>query len=456
MKNLFNIQFNSVHRAAVFSCLMLCLMGYYAKAQDFSDKLTKYLETHLQQGTFSGTVVVTEKGKTIYSKGFGMADYEEGVPNNENIKYRFGSIGKVFTAAMILQLQEQGRLHVQDKLSKHIPDFPNGDKITLHHLLTHTSGLANYTDTWENVYTQPTTGKDLIAYFKDKPMEFEPGEKFSYCNSGYVLLGYIIELKTGKTYEQVLTKNILKPLKMSTAGLEGGNMAVPGLAVGYDYSGAQRKLSSPIDMSWCWAAGGVYGTAADLVKFDEGLKGNKILSEASKKLMYTPNMRDYGYGCVIDSVFNQQRIHHTGAINGFKASFVRLPGKEMTIAILSNYESQQVNGPITRDITAVVLGEKYEVPVVRSIIPMPATALAAYVGEYQVSPKFSFRITLEENQLYAEGPGQDKFEIFPEAEDKFFVKVAPALITFEKNEEGKIAKMLMHHGGRTMPAVRAN
>ncbi|MFD2514080.1 serine hydrolase [Pontibacter locisalis] len=454
MKNLFHsIQFKLLSAVSLF---LLCLISINAKAQDVASNLTQYIDSHLQQGTFSGTVVVTEKGKPIYSKGFGMADYDKSVANGAETKFRFGSITKSFTAALILQLQEQGKLHVQDKLSKYLPDFPNADKITLHHLLTHTSGLANYTDTWSNVYTQPASAKELINYFKDKPMLFEPGAKFSYCNSGYVLLGHVVEIVTGKTYEQALSKNIFKPLKMTTAGLEGGSKAVRGMAVGYNHNGAKRKLSNPIDMSWCWAAGAIYGTAADLAKWDEGLRGNKILSEESKKLMYAAEKNNYGYGCVIDSLYGELRISYSGAINGFKASFIRFPGKETTIAVLSNYESQQVNGPIVKDVTAIVFGEKYEVPVVRHIVAMPAAKLASYVGEYQVSPKFAFKVTLEEGQLFAEGPGQDKFEIFPEAEDKFFLKVAPALISFEKDEAGKVVKMLMHHGGRTMPAVRAN
>ena len=436
--------------------LAFCLISSKVFAQEnFTAKLDQYLNAHLQQGTFSGTVVVTEKGVPVYSKGFGMADYEKGVANSQDIKYRIGSVTKSFTATMIMQLQEQGKLSVQDKVSKYLPGFPNSDKITLHHLLTNTSGLPDFVNHWGEVNTKPATTNDILALVKDKPLEFEPGSKWSYSSTGFVLLAQVIEKVTGKPYEKVLHKQILKPLKMNSTGMEFSK-PVEGMAKGYNHDAADRKLAKFIDMSWCHAAGAMYSTTTDLGKFDAALRGNKLLNEASKKQMFTPVKNNYGYGWVIDSVYKQLRISHSGAINGFKANFIRLPQREMTITILSNYESQQVNGPISRDVTAIVLGEKYQVPVVRTIVNMSAAQLAKYTGEYRVTPNMSFSVKLSGNQIFVEAPGQDKFEIFPEAEDKFFVKVAPALVTFEKDENGNIAKMYMHHGGRAMPAMKIN
>ncbi|WP_162428168.1 serine hydrolase [Pontibacter pudoricolor] len=428
----------------------------YAQVQkEVTGKLDGYLGAHLAQGTFSGTVTVTEHGKTIYSRGFGMANYEKQLPNGADVKYRLGSISKSFTAVLVMQLQEQGKLNVQDKVSKCLPDFPNGDKITLHHLLSSTAGLPDFVNFWKGVNTTPATIPDILALVKDKPLEFEPGSKWKYSSTGYVVLAQVIEQVTGKPYEKVLARQILKPLKMQSTGVELSE-PVKGLALGYNHDGLDRKPASPIDMSWCNAAGAIYSTPTDMAKFDAGLKGNKLLSDASKNQMFTPVMKGYGYGWVIDSVAGQQRLSHSGAINGFKANFIRLPESGIAITILSNYESQQVNGPISRDVTAIVLGEKYQVPVVHTLTPLSDSQLAAYVGEYQVAPKMSFKVTLQDGQLFAEGPNNDVFQMFPEAEDKFFLKVAPALITFERDAEGKIAKMLMHHGGRTMPAARIN
>lgn len=428
----------------------------YAQAQkEVTNKLHEYLGAHLVQGTFSGIVTVTEHGKPVYSQGFGMANYAEQLPNGADVKYRLGSISKSFTAVLVMQLQEQGKLNVQDNVSKYLPDFPNGDKITLHHLLSSTSGLPDFVNFWKEVNTKPATTTDILALVKDKPLEFEPGTKWKYSSTGFVVLAQVIEQVTGKPYQKVLAQHILKPLKMHSTGVEFSK-PVNGLALGYNHDGLHRKLANPIDMSWCHAAGAIYSTPTDMAKFDAGLTGNKLLSDASKKQMFTPVMKDYGYGWVIDSVAGQQRISHSGAINGFKANFIRLPETGIAITILSNYESQQVNGPISKDVTAIVLGEKYQVPVVHNITPLSDSQLAAYVGEYQVAPKVSFKVKLEDGQLFAEGPNNDVFQMFPEAEDKFFLKVAPALITFEKDAEGKIAKMLMHHGGRTMPAARIN
>ncbi|MBC5994055.1 serine hydrolase [Pontibacter cellulosilyticus] len=423
--------------------------------QTFAANLDQYLNTHLKQGTFSGTVVVTEKGQPVYGKGFGMADYEKGIANSPEVKYRIGSVTKSFTAVMVMQLQEQGKLNVQDKVSKYLPDFPNGEKITLHQLLSNTAGIPDFVNHWQDVNTKPATTNDILALVKDMPLEFEPGTKWRYSSSGFIVLAQIIEKVTKKPYEKVLYQQILKPLKMRSTGLEFSK-PIAGMALGYNHDGAERELAKYIDMSWCHAAGAMYSTSADLAKFDAALRGDKLLNQASKKQMYTPVKNNYGYGWVIDSVSKQLRISHSGAINGFKANFIRIPEREMTITILSNYESQQVNGPISRDITAIVLGDKYQMPVARTMIKMSAAQLAKYAGEYQVAPKMSFIVKASGDQLFVEVPGQDRFQIFPEAEDKFFVKVAPALVTFEKDENGQIAKMYMHHGGKAMPAMRVN
>ncbi|MBC5775709.1 serine hydrolase [Pontibacter sp. KCTC 32443] len=441
---------------AIALAVVFGVSSAYGQVQkDVTGKLHEYLGAHLAQGTFNGVVVVTERGKPVYSQGFGMANYEKHIPNGADVKYRLGSITKSFTAVLVMQLQEQGKLNVQDKVSKYIPDFPNGDKITLHHLLSNTSGLPDFVNYWKDVNTKPATTHDIVALVKDKPLEFEPGTKWKYSSTGFVVLGQVIEKVTGKPYEKVLAQQILKPLKMHETGMEFSK-PVAGMALGYNHDGVDRKLAKSINMSWCHAAGAMYSTPADLAKFDAALNSNKLLSDASKKQMFTPVMKDYGYGWVIDSVDGKQRISHSGAINGFKANFIRFPEQEIAITILSNYESQQVNGPISKDVVAIVQGGKYQVPVVHTLAQLSDAQLSAYVGEYQVAPNVKFKITLQEGQLYTEGPNQDIFHIFPEAEDKFFLKVAPAMITFEKDAEGKVAKMLMHHGGRTMPAARIN
>ncbi|MBB6609657.1 serine hydrolase [Pontibacter sp. Tf4] len=443
-------------RALVAFTLVLLLPNVTAAqpSQNLSAKLDEYLNAHLAQGTFSGTVAVTQNGKTIYSKGFGMADYEKGIPNGTDVKYRIGSVTKSFTAILIMQLQERGKLNVQDKLSKYLPDFPNSDKITLQQLLTHTAGLPDYVTMWKDVNTKPATNQQIIAFFKDNKLEFEPGTKWKYSSTGYILLGRVIEVVTGKPYEKVLARQILKPLKMHTAGLEF-SAPVQGMAKGYNHDGLERKPARYIDMSWCHAAGGMYATPTDLAKLDEGLRSGKLLKEASLKEMFTPVMKNYGYGWVIDSVHNTLRISHSGAINGFKANFIRLPQQNIAITIMSNYESQQVNGPISADITAIVLGAPYEVPVARQVVLLSPEKLAAYVGEYQVGPKMVFTVTLTDNLLYVSA-GPESFPIFPEEEDKFFVKVAPAQVTFEKDADGRITKMYMHHKGKAMPATRLN
>ncbi|MGV3539595.1 MAG: serine hydrolase [Rufibacter sp.] len=441
--------------------LLICLSFFIAalanaQERDLTAKLDEYLQASYDQGVFSGTVLVAQQGKILYKTGFGLADYERNVPNGGNTKYRWGSLTKAFTAHLILQLQEQGKLNVQDKLSQHVPGFPNGDRTTLHQLLTHTSGLSNYTDfeDFPQVNDHPTTVQNFLNYFKERPLKFEPGQKFSYCNSGYILLGHIIEQKTGMTYAKALQKYILKPLKMTNSGLEVTGKPVDRLAKGYNYNGARRKPSQLIDLSWFWAAGGMYGTPEDLLKWERSLYTNQLLSEESMNKFFQAEKSNYAYGWEVDSAYAQPRIGGSGAINGFRANLTRFPEQELAIIVLSNHESPTINSFIKREVAAIALGQKYEVPVVRKMASLSSEKIQAVVGTYQVAPKMLISVLLEEGQLYVQPTGQERIEIFAESETDFFMKSAPVQFSFEKDSAGQAVKLVMKQGPKSMAGQR--
>jgi len=282
---------------------------------------------------FNGSILVVHNGRIILDKGYGFANLEDKTANEPDTVFRIGSITKQFTAAAILLLEERGALSVDDPISRHIPDYPNGDRITIHNLLTHTSGISEYLLYVDQSGDHSYTPAELIDLFKDEPLSFNPGEKFTYSNSNYILLGYIIEQVARMTYEEFMEENIFNPLGMDHTGY-GSNEPSPGKAVGYE--NMQEGRESPyINMSIPYAAGGLESTTRDLYTWLDALNGTTLLTRESLDRMFTPYLGNYGYGWVFD-LFSRNEMSHTGRINGFSTYIYRDTERNNAIIILSN------------------------------------------------------------------------------------------------------------------------
>ena len=237
------------------------------------------MAARVKRDHFSGSILIARDGKVLFSQGYGMANLEHDVPNTPQTKFRLGSITKQFTAMAIMILQERGKLNVQDKVKKYLPDAPKAwDEITIHHLLTHTSGIPNYTAFPEFLKTLPVrvTLKELIAKFKDKPLDFKPGEKFRYSNSGYVVLGQIIETASGQNYPTFMKEAIFDPLEMNDTGYDNATAIIKHRASGYTRRlGIVLTNCDYVDMSIPHAAGALYSTVEDLLKWDQALSARQ-------------------------------------------------------------------------------------------------------------------------------------------------------------------------------------
>jgi len=318
------------------------------KAQKIDALMTKFHE----YGQFNGAVLVAENGKVIFKKGYGLANMEWNIPNTPETKFRLGSITKQFTAMLILQLAEQGKLKLDGKITDYLPDYPKntGDKVTIHHLLTHTSGIPSYTGFpkfFNEMSRDPYAPAAFVKTFSDSALQFEPGAKFSYNNSGYFLLGVIIEKVAGKSYEQALQENILQPLNVQNTGYDEHNPIINRRAAGYEKRPGGYVNAPYLDMSLPYAAGSMYSTVEDLYLWDQALYADKLLSSKSKALYFKPYIRasfagDYAYGWAIakaaigqskDSVMT---IAHGGGINGFNTLFQRIPPDRHLIVLLNN------------------------------------------------------------------------------------------------------------------------
>ncbi|MCK7490937.1 MAG: beta-lactamase family protein [Comamonadaceae bacterium] len=256
-----------------------CANGGRDDGGDIAARMDAYLTASHGLDRFSGSVLVARGGQIVLRKGYGMANYELSVPNGPETKFRLGSITKQFTAMAILQLESQGKLAVSDTVETVFPGFPNGGRITIRHLLTHTSGLPNMTEFPDYAKTMalPSTALETVGRFKDLPLDFEPGERLSYSNSGYVLLGAIIEKVAGRSYEEFVRENIFRPLGMDDTGYDHPDAILKNRASGYEFADDRLANARYIDMTIPHAAGGLTSTVDDLYKWDRALYTDKLL-----------------------------------------------------------------------------------------------------------------------------------------------------------------------------------
>ncbi len=312
-----------------------------------------------KQNDFMGSVLVAKGGKVLLKKGYGMANIELDVPNAPDTKFRLGSITKQFTATAILQLAAQGKLDVQDKVSKYIDNSPAAWKdITIHHLLTHTSGIPNFTsfDDYAKRQRETVTPLQLVDRFKDRPLDFAPGSKYSYSNSGYEVLGVIIEKVSGEKYEDYVKRHIFDPLDMNDTGYDHDTQIIKHRAAGYQKT-KDGKLQNAdyIDMSIPYSAGSLYSTVEDLYRWDRALYGEKILNAEWKKKMFTPFLNNYAYGWNVRGEGADLTISHSGGVNGFSTQINRYPGQDACVIVLTNGPGIR---PMVNALNEALLGKK--------------------------------------------------------------------------------------------------
>jgi len=404
---------------------------------------------------FMGSVLVAQDGKVLLDKGYGFANLEWDVPNTPTTKFRLGSITKQFTAASILLLEERGKLKVEDPVKKYMPDAPAAwDKITIFHVLTHTSGIPSLTSfpDFEAHEAQAMTPEKLVEWFRDKPLEFEPGTKWNYSNSGYILLGYLIEKISGQSYSEFVQQNIFTPLGMKDSGYDSNSAIIAHRAAGYTPGKSGAVNAGFVDMSIPFSAGALYSTTEDLLRWEQGLFGGKVLRPESLAKMTTPFKQDYAFGLGVSTQNGHKMIAHDGGIQGFNTALAYYPDDKLVVAVLAN-----VNGPagqIAGNLAKVALGEKVVLPTERKEITLSPQILKQYVGTYELTPKFSLAITLEDGQLTSQGTNQGKVPMYAESETMFFLKLVDAQIEFVKNEKGEVTNMVLHQNGRDVKGVK--
>jgi CubicO group peptidase (beta-lactamase class C family) len=406
--------------------------GTKEPANDHATKIQELLTLAHKYRLFNGTVLVAENGKVIYKQGFGMANMEWGIQNTPDTKFRLGSITKQFTSMLTLQLVEQQKIKIDGKISDYLPDYRKdiGEKVTIHHLLTHTSGIPSYTSQpgfFENVSRNPYKVADFVKKYASGNLEFEPGSKYSYNNSGYFLLGAIIEQVTGKPYEQVLKERILDPVGMKNTGYDHYDTLIQKRAAGYTKTADGYRNAAYLDMSIPYAAGSLYSTVEDLYLWDQALYTDKLISAQSKELLFKPFLDNYAYGWVVRAAFKVndqpvQVISHGGGINGFATVIMRFP-KEKHLVVLLDNTSQQTSR-LGDKIGRILFDQPYEPPKISIAETLDSTikekGVEAGIAQYrELKAKQPETYNFEEGelnglgyQLMRNGKVKDALEIF--------------------------------------------
>ncbi len=437
-------------------------------AAGVAEQIRAYLAPFAATGNLSGTILVAQNGKTIFEQSYGMADLEWQIPNSAKTRYHLASVSKAFTAAAILQLQEQGRLQVSDTLSRYLPDFPQGDRITLNNLLTHTSGIPdiNGLKDYDTFAQSPHTLDQIIAKFAGLPLDFQPGSKASYSNSNYNLLARIIEKVSGQSYADYLASHIFAPCGMHDTGHDGdAARVISSSASGYEpFELAGYKKAPYLDWSNKTGSGSLYSTVGDLLRFARALNSGRILSDATRNKYYVEGEENtYGW-----YFFNRSERHGfesghrlmagKGHGPGFAAELDDYPDDGVMIIILSNSTSTVTQGPIIGALAAIVFGNDPPKPPALSLAPLPQAELAAYAGDYQYGPEF-----FTPNEKFTLRP-QSGFLVLHTAEieqpmvstghDEFIERRFFGSIKITRDAQGKVTGLVTRYGTRSFPAQK--
>lgn len=391
-------------------------------------------------GEPGAAVIVRKDGRTVHRKGYGMADLELGVPVDPGMVFRLGSITKQFTAVAVLLLAQEGKLGLQDEITKFLPDYPTqGRMITVEHLLTHTSGIQSYTDMaeWFPLWRKDMSLKELIDVFKDKPMQFEPGESWAYNNSGFVLLGAVIEKASGRSYESFLEDRIFKPLGLKQTYYDRTERIIPRRAAGYERGEDGFVNASYLSMTQPYAAGSLASTVDDLAVWSDAVFAGKIVRPEWLVRAFTPySLRNgessgYGYGWFIGDFAGHRSIEHGGGINGFTSYELTLPEDRIFVAILTN-SAVEGRDPEPRAVQIAWLTLGLAEPERKAVI-LPARDLDAFVGVFVGERKREYHISREGDKLFAQRRGGAKNELLAAAPAEFFLKDGPARFFFVKD-----------------------
>jgi len=404
------------------------LVGNLTFAQNLDNKFDKLLSENYSGNNPGITALVSKNGKVIYRKAFGMANLELQVPMKPENIIEIGSITKQFTAVAVLMLAEQGKLSINDEITKFIAEYPtNGKTITIHHLLNHTSGIKSYTGMpgFIDFARQDHSPEDIVNFFKNEPMDFDPGEKYLYNNSGYILLGHIIEKASGQSYADFITEHIFKPLQMNNSYYGSKTKLISNRAEGYSPAEDNWQKALPLSMTWPYAAGALMSNVDDMLLWHKSVHNNTLISADSRAKAFTNttlnngDLTNYGYGWAVNEIKGSPTIEHGGGIFGYTTSGIYIPKENIYVIVLTNRDGSHP-GDLAVKVAAHALGKYSEIE--DSQVSLTDEQLKKWVGNYSFDEDILRSITFENGNLFSQREGSDKLPIFSISEYEFLFR----------------------------------
>ncbi|HVG30815.1 MAG TPA: serine hydrolase domain-containing protein [Pyrinomonadaceae bacterium] len=478
----------STPRAVALLSLALVLLTTQASGQtdDVARSLDEYLSARTEAGRFSGAVLVARGDRVIFRQGYGFADVERRVPYTPETRHQIASITKMFTSMAALKLRDRGHLRLEDSICKYLKDCPAiWEPVTVHHLMRHNSGIPDYEEKLElgsDKYMQFMARRKVVATIyedaKRQPLDFRPGEKFKYSNTGYIVLGYVIAAAARRPFAEVLTETVLRPAGLTRTGVLGRGATPKDIANGYTFGDIGwektlagypltsghlkararvygRELSEEERAALTPAAGdgSLYGTLDDLLRWSRIMDGGKFVPAAEAAEVFAPGLDGYGYGWISDTSFERKRLRHTGSLPGYTSQLIKFPEEKVTIIIFSNLDRARM-GAIVRDVTAIVFGKPYDLPVRGRLTKLTAEQTAALVGDYKTADGTLLTIRNEPDYLTAQIKDQYTAGLIPLSPTEFYFPLADGRAVFTLDAAGKAAHVNMRYSGADHVAER--
>lgn len=417
--------------------------------ENTTSKLDQLIKGYTATGRFNGAVLVASHDRILIDKGYGFKNVRDSVLNDTSTIFQIASLTKQFTSAVILKLVELKKLALTDKLSKYYPGFPKGERITIENLLTHTSGIFDWT---RAINFSPAGEQSLLSFLKTKALDFPPGTSWQYSNSNYSLLGYIIQKTTGMSYENAVRRYIFNPLHMTHSGFDFKHLASRDKATGYSVFNDSSKIEGALyDSVGPYAAGEIYSTVGDLFKWHKGLQSDKIISKSSLEKAYIPFREHYGYGWIIDTLYKKRIISHSGDISGFCSNLARITEDNVFIVLLNNKEGSDLK-VLTENILAVLYNKPYAIPVKRHPVKLNEDILNKYIGIYEVSSVHGSvfgEVSLRKGKLMLQSHEGQALELIAERENHFFdsYEGREGDVEFVTDPRGRVDKIILSRDG---------
>ena len=429
--------------------------GFSIEAQNIETRLDRIIQQNYQSEKPGAAALVAKDREIIYRKAFGEANLELDVAMKPEMVFEIGSMTKQFTAMAILMLEEQGEISLQDDITKYIEDYPtHGHEITIHHLLIHTSGIKSYTSMkeWQGKWRKDFKPKEMIDFFKNEPMNFAPGEKFSYNNSAYFMLGYIIKQVSGMPYPEFLEKNIFQPLGMANSYYGSHRKIIKNRAAGYQKKSGDFVNEEFLSLTQPGAAGSIMTTVDDMWKWQQAINNNRLIKrETLEKAFteYTLNNGEpinYGYGWFLKEIKGSPTIEHGGGIFGYTSNGIYLPEEEVYVVMLSNRDDFSPQKTSTK-IAAEVIGKPY--PGKEDAIEVKDSFLKSLTGVYEFEDGKTRYITYKDGRLHSQLKGSAEFPLFPVSKYRFHFEDSFSRYDFTKAKDGTVNVVMHQRDGKT-------